>query len=337
MQQPTCRVSVVIPLFNSAATLRRAVASVQSQTLQDFELFIVDDASQDDSMALARELAAADARLRVIPLPGNRGKSHAMNTAIAEARGAWIAVLDADDWFEPNRLADLVAVGEARGAALVADNQNFWDGWAGTSVRTAFPSAQGDTVLTRQAFITGSDPYAAFDHGMLKPVVRAEFIHGAGLRYRENARLSEDFLYLVDFFAAGGTGIVVAEPYYNWTQPFGSISRRWTTTGAGEWRYDYASAIAACMDAVRDMRARHDTALAGLLVRRIRAFRRLHHLGEISRLRADGARPARVALAVLRHPSVWSRLAVRLARGLRRPHGNASARVGTSPISLRQH
>ena len=97
MQAEPCRVSVVIPLYNSAPTLRPAVASALAQTLTDIEVLIVDDGSQDTSLSLAHRLAGEDPRVSVIALPENRGKPHAMNPAIAAARGAWTAVLDADD------------------------------------------------------------------------------------------------------------------------------------------------------------------------------------------------------------------------------------------------
>ena len=176
MPRPDCRVSVVIPLYNSASTLPRAVRSALRQTLQDIEILIVDVGSRDTSLAEARAIAATDSRVRVIALPANRGKSHAMNHAIAQANGAWIAVLDADDWYEPDRLATLLAAGEAHDVALVADNQHFWDAGAGVTVRTAFPIEQGDTAVTKLTFIAGSEPYADFNYGMLKPIIRTDCI-----------------------------------------------------------------------------------------------------------------------------------------------------------------
>ena len=87
MQADPCRVSVVIPLYNSTPTLRRAVASALAQTLTDIEVLIVDDGSQDASLSLAHRLAGEDPRVRVIALPENRGKPHAMNAG--DRRGAW--------------------------------------------------------------------------------------------------------------------------------------------------------------------------------------------------------------------------------------------------------
>jgi glycosyltransferase involved in cell wall biosynthesis len=308
------RVSVVIPVYNSASTLARAAQSALRQTLSDMELIIVDDGSRDGSLGEARAIAAVDSRVRVIALPTNRGKPHAMNRAIAEANGVWIAVLDADDWYEPDRLAMLVAAAEANEVPLIADNQYFWDGGAGVMVGTAFPSEQNGTLLTKQAFIAGSNPYARFDYGMLKPMVRIDCIRRHGLAYHEDARLSEDFLYLLDFFAAGETGFLIARPMYNWTQSFGAISRQWTSTGAGDWRYDYDSAIKAYAVTLAVLRARHDDPLARLLAARMRAFKKLHHFSTLNRMRRSGAGIPRVAIEAAFHPSIWPMLLSRLIR-----------------------
>jgi succinoglycan biosynthesis protein ExoO len=206
MQHDTYRASVIIPVYNSAGTLRRAVQSAFDQTLTDSEILIVDDGSKDATFAIACQLAKENCCIPVVALPVNRGKPHAMNTAIAEARGTWIAVLDADDWYQPDRLGTLIAAAEANGTDLVVDNQYCHDAITGCVVRTALPIAQDDILLTKEVFIRGCNPFADYNHGMLKPILRAEFVRHAGLAYRENARLAEDFLYLVEFFATGGVG-----------------------------------------------------------------------------------------------------------------------------------
>lgn len=312
MQGSDIKVSVVIPVYNSASTLRRAVNSVRQQTMQHIEIIIINDGSTDGSLALAHELALTDSRINVLSLPTNNGKPRAMNTAIREARGTWIAVLDADDWYEPNRLHTLLTAAQSSGVELVADNQYFHDAHADHVVGTAFPPGDSDRPFMRQNFVTGSNPYASFDYGMLKPVVNADFARQSGLTYRENARLGEDFLYLVEFFAAGGTGVLVTVPLYHWTQPFGSISRMWTTTGAGPWRYDYQSGIDAQADVLRRLRDRQDRDLVKLLHARTRAFRKLHHLNRISRMRAAGASKLHILQTVSQIPAIWPLLARRL-------------------------
>lgn len=102
-------VSVITPVWNAAETLGASVASVRAQTEPDWEMWLVDDGSTDDSLARARELAAADPRIRVIALGENRGAAVARNTGIRAARGRFIAFLDADDLWRPSKLSAQLA------------------------------------------------------------------------------------------------------------------------------------------------------------------------------------------------------------------------------------
>jgi len=302
MPESMCLVSVVIPVFNSAPTLARAAASALCQTVAPLELLIVDDGSRDSSAAEAHRIAASDNRVRVIALPENRGKPFAMNLAIAEARGTWIAVLDADDCYADSRLATLIAAGEQNAADLVADNQYFHDPGAGQTIRTAFSPTVVDRILTRHDFIAGSDALADFNFGMLKPVIRAEF------------------------FAAGGRAFLVARPLYYWTQAFGSVSRRWTETGAGPWRYDFQAARAPHREVRESLRELGDADLIALLDRRDRALRKLHLLREISRLRDTNRGLAALALAIACHPSLWPLVLRRALHAMSPPRTNS--RIG---------
>lgn len=102
---PTHFLSVVIPLFNKATTVRRALASVLTQTYSNFEVVVVNDGSTDDGADIVR--ATADARVRVLNQP-NSGVSSARNRGIAETRSRLIALLDADDEWMPEHLSDIL-------------------------------------------------------------------------------------------------------------------------------------------------------------------------------------------------------------------------------------
>lgn len=92
-----------MPIYNTRAFLTEAVASIRAQTFTDFELLLVDDGSTDDSLAIARELATADARLRVLAFP-HQGY-HSINMAIEQTRAPLVARMDSDDTSLPERLA----------------------------------------------------------------------------------------------------------------------------------------------------------------------------------------------------------------------------------------
>lgn len=106
------RVSVIIPSYNHSAYLGEAIASVQAQTLTDWELIVIDDGSRDDSLAIARSYARDDARIRVLA-QANAGSHATMNRGIGLARAPCVAVLNSDDRFAPGRLARLWELSEA--------------------------------------------------------------------------------------------------------------------------------------------------------------------------------------------------------------------------------
>ena len=101
-------VSVVLPVRNAAATIGRAVASIRTQTLTDWELIVVDDGSTDGTRDIVRELARAEPRMRVVE-QAPTGVAVAANAGAAAARGEFIARMDADDVSHPERLAEQVA------------------------------------------------------------------------------------------------------------------------------------------------------------------------------------------------------------------------------------
>ncbi len=219
-------ISVITPAYKALATLEKAVESVRQQSFQDWELLIVNDASPDATGALADRLAAADPRIRVLHLPENRGKPNAMNVGTAAAHGAWIALLDADDWYAPDRLEKLLAAA-GDDVQMVADNQFFFDGKANKIAGTAFPVTQPVATLGLKEFLAAADAIAAFDYGMLKPMFRADFLREHAIHYYEPAKVGEDFLILLTFFTAGGRARLVPEPLYYYLQPFGTISKQW--------------------------------------------------------------------------------------------------------------
>jgi glycosyltransferase involved in cell wall biosynthesis len=106
-------VSVITPAYNAAAYLTASVESVLRQTLADLELLIVDDGSTDATVALARQLAAADPRVRVLTQP-NAGPGPARNTGIRHATGRYFAFIDSDDEWDRTFLAEQVEILEAR-------------------------------------------------------------------------------------------------------------------------------------------------------------------------------------------------------------------------------
>jgi glycosyltransferase involved in cell wall biosynthesis len=102
--------SIIIPLYNKAPYIAKAIQSVASQTFQEFELIVIDDGSTDDSYSIARQMLDA----LNPPLGGwgavhqeNQGVSTTRNNGVKLAKFPYICFLDADDWWEPTFLEEM--------------------------------------------------------------------------------------------------------------------------------------------------------------------------------------------------------------------------------------
>lgn len=160
-------VSVIVPAFNAAKYLGAALDSLRAQTIADLEIIVVDDGSRDGTRAIAEQHAAQDARVRVLKRDVPSGKpSCARNIALLEARGRYIAFLDADDMSIPGRLASAIGALELTGARFAfADVQRRYEDTgilapAGTLDAAAFldvatpylTRVSGDTFICSSSF-----------------------------------------------------------------------------------------------------------------------------------------------------------------------------------------
>ncbi|MDD4286887.1 MAG: glycosyltransferase family A protein [Candidatus Peribacteraceae bacterium] len=123
-------VSVVMPAFNVEQYIAEAIESILSQSFSDFELIIVNDGSQDGTQHMIETYAMQDKRIIVLSLQKNAGVAHARNLGIIQARGTFVAMMDADDISLPERLEAQVRflqsqpkVGVVGGAILVLNER----------------------------------------------------------------------------------------------------------------------------------------------------------------------------------------------------------------------
>jgi glycosyltransferase involved in cell wall biosynthesis len=141
-------VSVIIPTYNRCALLQQALDSVFAQTFPDFEVIVVDDGS-DDGTAAALQPLVQRGRLRVVG-KANGGPSSARNRGIDEAAGEYIALLDDDDLWPPEKLAWQVAALSSNPAAVLV--YGFMESF-GQERRFRWPPPDGPTGWVRQAFL----------------------------------------------------------------------------------------------------------------------------------------------------------------------------------------
>lgn len=113
------RVSVIMPAYRCEKTIENSIRSALSQTVPDIEVIVANDASDDGLTDILDRLQKKDARLRVIQIRTNIGVAEARNRGIAAAKAEWIAFLDSDDLWEPDKLKKQLSAAERTGGQLI--------------------------------------------------------------------------------------------------------------------------------------------------------------------------------------------------------------------------
>jgi len=212
-------VSILMAAYNAKAFISEAIDSVIAQTYRDWELVIIDDGSTDGTADYVASAYGHLPQIKCHSLQVNGGPSAARNVGIEMARGRWLAILDSDDRFAPDRIEKLLEVGERESLDLVTDNQLYFD----DSTKTVFQAAltvPGDHVRLDAALLVRNDgPPLRFSFGALKPFMRREFLMSHRLTYPVELRIGEDFVFLFRVLQRGAEAWLVADQLYIYTVP----------------------------------------------------------------------------------------------------------------------
>ena len=221
--------SVIVPAYNSEATLERCVRSVLDQTFVDLELIIVDDGSTDSTPALLRQLSEEDGRVQVFTQP-NGGVSAARNLGLSHARGTYAAFLDSDDWIDPRTYEKLTAAIRESGASCAACG--YWLVWPdGKQDFGAAPMDSGvysgEEVQQRLVLPLLNDRLSSrrFSAFSVRYLYSLAAIRRRALRF--SGAFLEDELFLIEFFSESTTLCVVNEGLYYYYQNPDSATRRY--------------------------------------------------------------------------------------------------------------
>ena len=201
-------VSVVVPLYNAAATICEALNSALAQT-ELCEIIVIDDGSDDGSLTIAREIEANDPRVRIIALDENRGAGNARNVGLSAAVGEFVAFLDPDDTYENDTTLEmLVSILEAEqvDAALGMQMSLRPNG-----VVEAKRNVENPAISGRVAFRDTSFLWPCLHHHRF--VFRRAFLVSHGLRYSDHLR-GQDIVFLARVMAKNPRLFAISEPVY---------------------------------------------------------------------------------------------------------------------------
>ena len=188
--------SVIVPVYNAAATLEKCAASVLDQAPEAAELILVDDGSSDDSPALCDRLAAEDARVRVIHQK-NGGPSAARNAGLDAASGKYLQFADADDWLNPG-LYDAVLPLLEEGADVCFFGVENVGGPAEPVLPDATFSSLSELRGEFERYLVHTGQFASpcnklYRRAVVRPV-----------RFDERLRINEDLLFNLEVLARCG-------------------------------------------------------------------------------------------------------------------------------------
>lgn len=167
-------VSVVLPTYNRAPLLGRALRSVLGQSFDDFEVLVIDDGSTDGTAGVVAALG--DPRIRYVQLARKTGAGAARNVGIRMSRGKFLAFQDSDDEWVPSKLARQMSAfghGSAGLGVVYSDMQRVWSD--GTETYLAAPD-----VLTGRLVSASSWFYQVCDLGIQSTLIRREWLDAAG-------------------------------------------------------------------------------------------------------------------------------------------------------------
>lgn len=213
-------VSIIIPCYKAAATLRRAVASALTDAPSDIEILLVDDGSPDDTGALCDELAAADPRITALHRE-NGGAGAARNTGLDAASGEWVLFLDADDALLPGLWSALDGV--------ITDADMILFGLTRVSTGDIQPT---DYLPAGEyadlASLGGALSPLLFDTGLLAAPYPKLFRRRTlgGLRFDDWLQINEDVLFNIQFLQISSAIYCLHGVYYKQNDVgIGSLSR----------------------------------------------------------------------------------------------------------------
>ncbi|KCZ54399.1 hypothetical protein HY29_14165 [Hyphomonas beringensis] len=225
------KVAIVIPLYNDAPNIERAIRSACEQKLPDglsVEVIVVDDCSQDGGPDIVDSLTSEFSNLKFYRQSKNGGPSAARNRALKETDAAWFTPLDSDDFMEQSRIADLHAIAEEKQLDLVADNLLMSSEATPNQVeRELWPDKPAGPIQLSASFFVNRSYDVDVERselGFIKPLIHRAKLKDPSAPYVEDLRFGEDFELYTRMLLDGASAMLVDPAGYYLVRRSGSAS-----------------------------------------------------------------------------------------------------------------
>ena len=215
------KISIIIPVYNAEKTLHKAIDSIVAQTLQDWELLLVDDGSTDASPRICDEYVAKDARIKVIHQQ-NQGVAMARQAGMKQAKGEYSIHADADDWTEPTMLEELYEKAQSENADIVIADY-FVNADGRQTISKQCPSSLDPVQVLMDMF--GNRLFGA----LWNKLIRTELYRTCNARFFPGINYCEDLLICVQLLQHADLKIAyLPKAFYHYVGNDASITRNFT-------------------------------------------------------------------------------------------------------------
>ncbi len=212
------KISVIVPVYNSAAFLSETLDSLKNQTFREFEVILVDDGSTDETPLILEKICARDERFRALRIP-HSGAYNARLAGIREAEGSYVAFCDSDDLYLPDCLEKLFRQAEKTGADVTVCGYTREDMKTGT-IHSPEMTGLGDRVYSYPALL---DVLPRVNASVWNKLFRAELLQHA-LILEQPPRFAEDLLFLCSLYPFLRKIAFLSETLYRYRVRAGSVT-----------------------------------------------------------------------------------------------------------------
>ncbi|MFI3327752.1 MAG: glycosyltransferase [Rikenellaceae bacterium] len=226
-------VSIILPTYNVEKYLRECLDSLICQTLSDIEIIVVDDGSPDRCGEIMDEYAARDSRIRVIHQP-NQGYGAAVNRGFAAATGEYVAIVEPDDWVEPDIYEKLYSRAKECDADICKSDFFIYNSYAKDPFRNVVGNVRGKRICdfgSQGVFgILEAPELMEFHPSIWSSIYKRSFLVGNDIRLVESANSAyQDMPFMVEVYCRAKRIVVVGEALYHWrvepTQQSSTVQR----------------------------------------------------------------------------------------------------------------
>lgn len=244
------KISVIIPIYNTAEYLPKCLDSVCGQTYKNLEIICVDDGSTDGSGDIAERYAHKDMRVQVIH-KANGGESSARNVGLQSSTGEYVAFVDCDDWLEPEMYAAMMSAMRQNQLDLAACGY-FWEtDEGGKPIENSYPVSKevfGRKELFEYVYIR--DRYRGVTSWIWCKLFHRDILYEDGklLEFDENLRFGADLVFFIKAASNVRRVCYLQTPFYHYYQRAGSTAH----TRNLQVAYDIITAYQTMIDYLRE-------------------------------------------------------------------------------------